>query len=256
VVVYDNDHHSATYGQGIAQYAYVLEAQADVLARILAAGGAGSATDPRQGRNIGLSAIVAINATDFLVLERDNRGLGVDDPAGANVVGSKRVYRISLAGATEISAVASLPQGDLPAEIVPVQKSPVLLDLTANTVLPNGKIAEKWEGLAIGPRLKGGRFVLVAGNDNDYSVTQTGAGTQYDVYVDFQGNSVQRDIDSPTTLDAVEVGAPPTGYVLAPGVLHAYRLEAGDLPGYVAPRGHDHDHDHGEKGRGEHRHGH
>jgi hypothetical protein len=34
----------------VAQYADQLEKQADVLARIVAAGGAGSATDPRQGR--------------------------------------------------------------------------------------------------------------------------------------------------------------------------------------------------------------
>ena len=239
VVVYDNDRRSANYGKGIAQYAYQLEAQADVLARIVAAGGLGSSTDPRQGRNIGVGAIVALNNTDFLVLERDNRGLGVDDPAGANVVGSKRVYRISLAGATDVSGVASLGQTTLAADIIPVLKSPMLIDLAANSVLPNSKTAEKWEGLAVGPRLKGGARVLVAGNDNDYSVTQTGAGTQYDVYVDFTGASTQRDIDSPSTMDGVEVGLPPTGYSLIPGVLHAYRLEAADLAGYKPPRNHD-----------------
>lgn len=238
VVVFDNDRKSPTYGQGIAQYAYQLEAQAAVAARIIAKGGVATATDPRQGRNIGLSAIVAINDTDFLVIERDNRGLGVDDPAGTNVVGSKQVFRISLAGATDVSAVR-LPQGDLPPEIIPVGKSPVFIDLAADTVLPNGKIGEKWEGLAIGPRLKHGARVLVAGTDNDYSVTQTGSGTQFDVYVDFAGQSVQRDLDQPTRLDGVEVGAPPAGFRLVPGVLHAYKLQAGDLPGYVAPRGED-----------------
>src|SRR5262245_7605541 len=91
IVAFDNDPNSPTYGQGIAQYAYQLEAQADVRQRILAAGGTASATDPRQGRNIGLSAIVALNNHEFLVLERDNRGLGVDDPAGNGVTGTKRV---------------------------------------------------------------------------------------------------------------------------------------------------------------------
>lgn len=234
VVVFDNSWRNATYGKSIAQYAYQLELQAEVRARILAAGGAATATDPRQGRNLGLSAIVAINSNEFLVIERDNRGLGVDDPAGANVVGSKQVFKIDIRGATDVTNVA-LPADTLPAGVVPVSKSATFIDLAANTVLPNGKIAEKWEGLAIGPKLKDGARVIIAGNDNDYSVTQTGAGTQYDVYVNFLGNSVQRDLDQPTTLDGVEVGAVPTGYSLVPGVLHAYRVPSADLQGYVPP---------------------
>ena len=39
---------------------------------------------------------LAINDVEFLVLERDNRGIGVDDPAGARAVGSKRVFKIRL----------------------------------------------------------------------------------------------------------------------------------------------------------------
>ncbi|HEY5908222.1 MAG TPA: esterase-like activity of phytase family protein, partial [Vicinamibacteria bacterium] len=104
IVVFDNDHHSSTFGKSIAQYAYPLEKQADVLARILAAGGTGSATDPRQGRNLGLSAIVALNDHEFLVLERDNRGIGVDNPQGktgpTGVTGSKRVFKMDVTGAT------------------------------------------------------------------------------------------------------------------------------------------------------------
>lgn len=244
VVVFDNNFWSATYGKSIAQYAYQLELQADVRARILAAGGAATATDPRQGRNLGLSAIVAINRYEFLVIERDNRGLGVDDPAGANVVGSKQVFKIDIRGATDVTGVA-LPIGDLPAGVVAVSKSSTFIDLAANTLLPNSKIAEKWEGLAIGPKLKDGARVIIAGNDNDYSVTQTGAGTQYDVYVDFLGNSLRRDLDNPTQLDGVEVGAVPTGYSLIPGVLHAYRVLSNDLPGYVPPGWWWRDHDHG-----------
>ena len=105
VVAFDNNWWGPTYGKSLAQYVYQLEAQADVAARILAAGGNATATDPRQGRNIGLSAIVAINDDEFLVLERDNRGIGVDDPAGANVVGSKRVFKIDIRGATDVSSL-------------------------------------------------------------------------------------------------------------------------------------------------------
>jgi hypothetical protein len=244
IVVFDNARRSPTYGKSIAQYAYQLELQADVAARIIAAGGGASGNDPRQGRNIGLSAIVAINEHEFLVLERDNRGIGVDDPKGANVVGSKRVYRIDVRGATDISTLVLPADGNLGAVgIIPVAKSGVLIDLADDTVLPNGKIAEKWEGLAIGPRLKRGGYLILAGNDNDYSVTQNAASVQFDVYVDFKGNSVQRDLDQPTMLDGQFVGPVPSGFSLLPGVLHAYRASAADLAGYVRPgkdRGHQH----------------
>jgi hypothetical protein len=120
------------------------------------------------------------------VLERDNRGIGVDDPAGANVVGSKRIYKIDIRGTTDIAARELPSDGNLAAAvppIVPVTKSPdVFIDLAANTQLPNGKQVEKWEGMTIGPRLKNGAHLILTGNDNDYSVTQqAGAATQFDV---------------------------------------------------------------------------
>jgi hypothetical protein len=229
VVVYDNDPASGSYRRAIAQYVYQLEPQADVQARIVAAGGRASATDPRQGRNIGLSAIVALGEREFLVIERDNRGIGVDDPAGTSVIGTKRVYKIDLKGATDVTAIA-LPAGDL-GGITPVAKSPVLIDLAADTVLPQGKQPEKWEGLAVGPRLEDGSYMVLAGTDNDYSVTQETSAVQHDVYVDFRGGSVQRDIDSRTTLAGVEVGPVPPGFGLFPGVLHAYKMPAAFLGG-------------------------
>ena len=145
-MVFDNNWFSPTYGTSTTQYAYQLEPQADVAARIIAGGGVANPTDPRQGRNIGLSAIVGLNDHEFLVLERDNRGIGVDDPRGANVVGSKRVYKIDLDGATNIASLDLPDNGDLTlAGIVPVTKSnEVFVDLTERTSLPNGKQAEKW----------------------------------------------------------------------------------------------------------------
>jgi hypothetical protein len=123
-----------------------------------------------------------------------------------------------------------------------VTKSDVFIDLAENTLLPNGKQAEKWEGLAIGPRLKNGAHLILTGNDNDYSVTQSGSGVQFDVYVDFNGSSVQRDIDQPTMLNGAFVGPPPAGFVLLPGVLHAYKASATDLAGYVKPGRDGHNH--------------
>jgi hypothetical protein len=249
VVVYDNDHDSTTFGKSIAQYAYQLELQADVAARIVAGGGVATPTDPRQGRNIGLSSITAINGHEFLVLERDNRGIGVDDPAGANVVGSKRVFRIDVSGATDVSNRVFPADGNLAAAvppIVPVVKSGVIIDLSAVTLLPNGKQAEKWEGLAIGPALEHGARLILTGNDNDYSVTQNATSQQFDVYVDFNGSSVQRDLDRPTMLNGQPVGPVPAGFVLLPGILHAYRASAADLRGYVPPT----DDRHGNDGHG------
>ena len=259
IVVFDNRPSSATYRQSVAQYVYPLESQAAIRARILALGGTATGSDPRQGRNIGLSAIVAINDHQFLVLERDNRGIGVDNPAGRGpvggpipalgVVGSKRVYKIDIAGATDVSALALPDDGNLAAVgIVPVQKNDasVFIDLSANTLLPNGNQAEKWEGLAIGPKLVGGARVIVAGNDNDYSVTQTGAGEQFDVYVNFAGSFARCVLDDPTRCEVdppatdLVIDNPvalPAGYVLLPGVLHAYRASAADLDGYQKPRG-------------------
>jgi hypothetical protein len=168
------------------------------------------------------------------VLERDNRGIGVEDPNGVTVAGSKRIYKIDVTGASDVSGTF-LPGGSL-GTIVPVTKSPVFIDIQANTLLPNGKQAEKWEGLAIGPSLKGGARLILTGNDNDYSVTQNAVTTvQFDVYVDFQGQSAQRDLDQPTQLNGVEVGPPPAGFTLLPGVLHAYRASAADLAGYEEP---------------------
>ncbi|MEO5820975.1 MAG: esterase-like activity of phytase family protein [Vicinamibacteraceae bacterium] len=259
IVVFDNVPASPTYRRHVAQYVYPLEAQAAIRARILAAGGTATGSDPRQGRNIGLSAIVAINDHRFLVLERDNRGIGVDNPAGRGpaggpipvlgVVGSKRVYAIDLDGATDVSAMVLPDDGNLAAAgIVPVQKNDanVFIDLAATTLLPNANQAEKWEGLAIGPKLPGGGRLIVAGNDNDYSVTQTGSGEQFDVYVDFAGHVARCVLDDRTrcevnpAADDLVVDHPvalPAGFSPLPGMLHAYRASAADLAGYVAPSG-------------------
>ena len=57
IIVFDNDRHSPSYGLSLLQYVYQLEPQADVAARINALKpGDATPTDPRQGRNIGVSA--------------------------------------------------------------------------------------------------------------------------------------------------------------------------------------------------------
>jgi hypothetical protein len=271
IVVFDNDRESPSFGTSVAQYAYQLELQSRIRDRILAVPlSTATNTDPRQGRNIGLSAIVALNDEEFLVLERDNRGIGVDNPGGnaidpatgkifaLGVVGSKRVYKIKVEDTTsDVSGIANLnptSDGALPAGVVPVSKSSEdtpFIDLAANTLLPNGNQAEKWEGLAIGPRLKHGAYSIVTGNDNDFSVTQLGGAlVQFETYVDFAGHYARCPLGETAGCELNGNGVDegdftndlPAGYRLLPGMLHAYRASAPDLAGYVPPK----------RGRGHH----
>lgn len=196
-------------GAGLAQYAYPLESIDTLNAIDPSTTDDFSATN--QGRSIGLSAITAVSDHEFLVLERDNRGLGVETTATPL---HKRVYRIDLRGASDIRNVSLSGSNTLPAGVVPVAKQPEV-DLLAALRSVDSDIPEKLEGLAIGPRLlTGGRAVLI-GSDNDYSVTQSGAGEQFDVCVNTDTNARQQ-----VPLDS----GCPAGTALIPGYLFSFRL--------------------------------
>ncbi len=196
-------------GASTAQYLYPLET-VDVL----------NAIDPDtaddfkatdQGRSIGLSAIEAVTDHEFLVIERDNRGVGVEETATPI---HKRIYRIDLRGATDVQHVSLAGRSDLPAGVVPVSKQPEV-DVLAALHGVGADVPEKLEGLAVGPRLLfGGRVVLV-GSDNDYSVTQTGAGEQFDVCVNADNSARQQ-----VPLDT----ACPAGMDLIPGYLLSFKV--------------------------------
>ncbi len=221
-------------GNAVAQYAYRLE-------------GAGPA--PTRGR--GISAILALDENRFMVLERNNRGVGVPD-SNLNEP-DKKVFVIDLSGATDVSNV-SLSGASLPVGVVPVTKNPsALVDLVANAVLQDPSMAalggrgpEKWEGLAIGPRLSDGSLMLLAGTDNDYSATQNGSNIQFDVYYNpTSGARVQCDLGTTVNCTSINttgsVGSPgnvgnlPAGFSLIPGVLTAWRLSEADVGGYTPP---------------------
>jgi hypothetical protein len=209
----------------LAQYAYRMEGSKD-------------------GR--GISALVAINDTEFLVLERNNRGLGVPN---ANVESpSKNVFRISLVGATDVSGInlITAPAGSF--TTVAKAATPWLDLATASLAALEGVSPEKWEGLTVGPRLNDGSYLVLAGTDNDYSVTQNDSGTQFDVYFKPNGllpSRIQCDIGTfdncLTITTGGGVGAPVgagfsfTGYSKIPGVLHAYKASAADLANLVRP---------------------
>ena len=201
-------------GQAVAQYAYKLDSSG-------------------QGR--GISSLVALGNDKFLVLERNNRGVGV----GATLAGAdKNVYEIDLAGAVDVSNTNLPASGNFAGAVTKVAK---VLDLDANTLAALGnKSPEKWEGLAIGPQLADGSFLILAGTDNDYSVTQNSDGTQYDVFyrmsdADPFASSIQCPIGTTANCFFTANNAATNlaaGYGLLPGVLHAYTARLTD---YVAP---------------------
>ena len=163
-------------GQSTAQYIYQLESRTVINAVVPTA--TFSATN--QGRSIGVSSIHALSDGRLIVLERDNRGLGVDDPNARTSVGLKSAFVINLAGATNVANISLAGSNALPSGIAPVSKTS-FLDIRAKLIAAGIAIPEKIEGLAFGPRLANGGISLILITDNDYSVTQTGAGTQFDV---------------------------------------------------------------------------
>ena len=200
-------------GEAVAQYAYQMK---------------------RSGQGQGISALVAINDHEFYVLERNNRGVGV----GAELAtADKEVYRIDLTGATDVSGL-NLSTGSY----TKVSKSGQIVDLDANTLAAlGGKSPEKWEGLAIGPKLANGKYLILAGTDNDYSVTQNASGEQFDVYFRFSdanpyATSIQCPLGTVIGCTGAASSVPQDGsYRLLPGVLHAYTISEAELGNYTAP---------------------
>jgi hypothetical protein len=219
----------ASSRRALAQFAYRLEGSS-------------------QGR--GISALVALNDHEFLVLERNNRGLGVD---ATLTPANKKVFRIDLAGATDVSGIDLDAPG---AVFTPVTKQTTpWLDLAAASTLAAPSLAalggvspEKFEGLTIGPQLQDGSYLVLAGTDNDYSVTQNGSAVQFDIYYKPGAGTVTRiRCDIGTFANCAAVGSDGvvgaalpadfdfSGYRLIPGVLHAYKASPADLAGYVPP---------------------
>lgn len=212
VVVYD-----IASGKPVAQYIYQLEALADINARI-----PGTADDfpaTSQGRNIGLSGIMALPNGTFLVLERDNRGLGVDPVLeGLLPVGSKRVWLVDFAGATDVSTISLAGSNALPPGVIPATKT-LWLDIQAELERAGVPVGEKMEGIAFGPWIDGGlSFVVVT--DNDFSVTQTGGGTQFDVCTNLAGS---------TAVQVALGAACPSGLALLPSFAYVFRASGQSL---------------------------
>lgn len=209
-------------GRAVAQFAHKMEASS-------------------QGR--GISALVAINDDEFLVLERNDRGLG----SGAELTTqNKKVDKIDITGAADISGI-EMTGGTFSGKTVTKTVTP-FLDLGADSLAAlRGAVPEKWEGLAIGPKRRRRSFLMFRGIDNDYPKSQiAGSPTQYVGY--FKADTTNRircDIGgfancavtnaNGTLGAAVATGFDTRGYALIPGVLHAYKASATDLTGSAAP---------------------
>jgi hypothetical protein len=201
-------------GTAVAQYAYKLD---------------------RSGQGQGVSALVALGGDRFLVLERNNRGVGID--ATLNTA-DKSVYEIDLSAAVDVSGVTLPATGSFAGAVNKVAK---VMDLDADTLAALGNLSpEKWEGLTVGPMIGPDLYLMLAGTDNDYSVTQSGSGEQFDVWLRFSdadpyATSIQCPIGSDTGCFFTD-GSGSTGlsgdYSLLPGVLHAYAVR---IDGFERP---------------------
>ena len=126
----------------------------------------GTATKPKYPT---VSEILAINDHEFLVDERDGKGLG-----DGSLAAYKRLYRIDLEGAEEVGAV----EGASALAAKAVTKT-LFLDVVAALTAQGFRaedIPAKLEGLAFGPdiTLEGTvKHTLFLANDNDYLATVT-----------------------------------------------------------------------------------
>jgi hypothetical protein len=115
---------------------------------------------PLDDSAYGVSEILAVNGHEFLILERDGK-------PGTEAV-CKKIFKIDLAGATDLTGYDVLPPEGIPAGLAPARKS-LFLDLLAPRFgLAGESFPEKIEGLAFGPTLPDGRRLLIVAIDNDF----------------------------------------------------------------------------------------
>ena len=201
-------------GLSTAQHVYQLEEVTSINLRV-----SFDFASRHQGRKIGASAIRALNEHELLILERDNRGLGVENPINndseAADVGTKRIYEVNLQAATDVTSISLAGSSTLPSGVIPVTKT---LAVDIHSALMNAGLVtpEKLEGVTIGPQLDDGTYAVLVSSDNDFSALPSG-NTFLDIYTD--GSSGPADGD-------------PLGRTLLPSYLYSFKL---NLPNYIVP---------------------
>jgi hypothetical protein len=116
----------------------------------------------------GIVELLALGGDEFLSLERGY----AESENRAQSLNRIRIFRISLAGATDVSAIESLRAfGD----VVPVRKT-LVLDLNDVAGLsPTLAALDNFEGMTWGPALPDGRPQLLLVSDDNYSRRQVTA---------------------------------------------------------------------------------
>ena len=222
---------NALTGRAVAQYAYVMEGSS-------------------QGR--GISALVAINNHEFLVLERNNRGLGVDTNLSSP---NKKVFRIDLTGATDVSKLDLDDPSATYTAVVKQSLSP-WVDLAAPSTLADPSLAamggispRSWKASPLVPSSLTGP--ISCSQDRTTTTRSRRTRARYSsrcsstrirrqdqskrIQCDLGGAFANCTIINPdgTPGGAVPGGFDTTGYHQNPGVLHAYKASAADLSGFV-----------------------
>lgn len=172
---------------------------------------------PLSNAGNGISEILAINESQFLVLERDGRA--------GSAAAFKKLFRIGLEGATDISALGTTPINGLPTTGTPSGVNPVSKTLFLDFLDPVHGLAgatfpEKLEGLAFGPDLPDGRHLLLVASDNDFF---SNTPTQFYAFAldpgDVRGFQHQQVVPEPSTFILMLLGIGVLGYRRAAGHL-------------------------------------
>ena len=160
----------------------------------------------------GVSEIVALNATEFLVDERDGRGLG--DGTTARV---KDIFKINLTGAADISSLGGAAAA---AAAVPKTSFLNLVALLGANGISAANVPSKIEGLAIGAdvSLNGAALhTLWISNDNDFVPDVAGPNVLY--VVGFSDADLAGTLLVPQAFAAQPVPEPAALALLATGLL-------------------------------------
>ena len=115
-----------------------------------------------EGAHTGVSEIVAFNDHEFLVLERDGSSKTEKPPF-------RKIVKIDLAKATDISGHETLPLNGVPKGVTPAAKSAFIDLMDPRFGLAGPDMPVKIEGLAFGPDLADGRHLLLVTSDNDFN---------------------------------------------------------------------------------------
>lgn len=136
------------------QYIYIMDNDPAV---------AGSATDTRADK---IGDAIAIGNGEFLVVERDDDAIDSDPLSDIK----KKIYRFSLAGATNVNALPNIINGKTldqmtTAEMAAAAVTPISKSLHVDLATAGYNTVEKVEGLALVDR-----NTIVVLNDNDFTV--------------------------------------------------------------------------------------